>query len=283
MPANEDQIAYWNGPSGQRWAADQPSIDPGIRHYGEAAMVAAGARPGERVLDVGCGAGDTTLELARRVGPEGRVVGVDVSAPMLARARERAEGVETIAFLEADASAHAFSETKFDLLFSRFGVMFFDDPVAAFTNLRSALDRGGRLAFVCWRALAENAWARVPLEAAMAASGATDPWPTGGPGPFALGERGKVESVLDAAGFVDVEVVPRDFEHRWGSAEPPTLEEAVDAAMIYGPSARITMTADDATKRRVRDAVRGAFEPYLRADGVFLGSAVYVVTAAAGR
>lgn len=282
MPPNEDQIAYWNGPSGQRWAAEQQSIDPGVRHYGEAAMQAAAPRPGERALDVGCGAGDTALELARRVGPAGRVVGIDISAPMLARARERLGASEGVELIEADASSYDFAGPKFDLVFSRFGVMFFDDPVGAFTNIRSALGPKGRLAFVCWRTLGENAWAKVPLEVAMAAAEAADPWPEDGPGPFALGPVGKVSSILEAAGFVDVTVEARDFEHRWGTAEPPTLEDAIDSAMSYGPGARVTATADESTKARVREALRSAFEPHMRAEGVFLGSAVYVVTATNG-
>jgi len=276
---NEDQIAYWNGPVGQRWADDQASIDPGIRQYGEAAMLSAQPLEGERVLDVGCGSGDTTLALARLVGPEGRIVGVDISAPMLARARTRATPADWVSFVEADASSCELAESEFDLIFSRFGVMFFDDPTAAFANLRKALRPSGRLAFVCWRTLAENAWARVPLEAAMAATGANDPWPADGPGPFAFGPSRKVDSILRAAGFVDVTVDARDFEHRWGNAEPPTLEDAVEGATTYGPAARLVNATDDAGRAQIRDAVSAVLAPYLRADGVFLGAAVYVVTA----
>jgi len=151
MASNEQQIEYWNGRAGQRWAAQQERIDWNLAEITEAVIPFARAKPGEHILDIGCGCGTATLMLARAVRPNGSVAGVDISAPMLAVARARAHsGQADIPFIEADASAYDFQPT-FDLVFSRFGVMFFADPFAAFANIHKAVAPKGRLAFVCWR------------------------------------------------------------------------------------------------------------------------------------
>ena len=161
MTANEQQIEYWNGPVGERWARLQEQIDASLAPITVAAMPFANPRPRERVLDIGCGAGTTSYMLAKAVGPEGNVTGVDISEPMLAHARSRGIGVN---FRKADAATHLFHPTH-DLVFSRFGVMFFDDPAAAFANIRKALKPRGRLAFACWRSVNENLWASLPFAA----------------------------------------------------------------------------------------------------------------------
>ena len=154
---------------------------------GDRALAAGKPRTGERVLDLGCGCGDTSLDLARIVTPAGTVVGIDVSAVMLARARERGgESGFDIAFLESDAQTHAFAPGSFDLLYSRFGTMFFADPRAAFINLRAALANGGRLAVVCWRSRDVNPWMTIPVEAAARYLPRPDPPPPRVPGPFAF-------------------------------------------------------------------------------------------------
>src|SRR6185369_15072156 len=176
------------------------------------AMDAAAVAAGERVLDVGCGCGSTTIELARRAGPTGHVVGADISGPMLAdaRARTAAAGLGNVELVHADAQTHAFPPSAFDLVFSRFGVMFFADPTAAFANLRGALRPGGRLAFVCWRSLPENPWMAVPLMAALQhLPPPTIPGPED-PGPFSFADRGRVERILGGAGWSDVTVTPLD-------------------------------------------------------------------------
>ena len=163
---NAQQIEYWNGPVGERWAKKQSDFDRNMGSLTVKALAFADARPGERVLDIGCGFGTTTMALARSVAPDGRVTGIDISAPMLGAARRRvAEAGLPIELIEADASVHPFAP-RYDLLFSRFGVMFFADPTAAFANLHGALKPKGRLAFVCWRAFAENTWAFAPYKAA---------------------------------------------------------------------------------------------------------------------
>ncbi|HEY5658515.1 MAG TPA: class I SAM-dependent methyltransferase, partial [Myxococcota bacterium] len=165
---NAEQIQYWNHASGPGWVAAQARIDGQVAPFGLLAMERAGIVEGERVLDVGCGTGQSTLQLVERVGRKGSVTGIDVSAPMLARATERAKqaGFKNVSFLRADAQTHRFDPRHFDLIYSRFGVMFFADPRAAFANLRTALTPGGHLSFVCWQERAKNPWMLEPLLAA---------------------------------------------------------------------------------------------------------------------
>ena len=160
---NAQQIEYWNELSGARWVAMNDVIDAQISPLGEVAMLRAAVAPGERVLDIGCGCGQTSLQLAERVGQDGRVLGLDISAVMLERARERAEqaGLANLEFRNADAQTEPFAGA-FDLLFSRFGVMFFASPEAAFSNLRSAVRPGGRLTCLTWQGLGANPWMQVP-------------------------------------------------------------------------------------------------------------------------
>jgi SAM-dependent methyltransferase len=192
MPVdNSEQIAEWNGALGQRWAAMRQEIDRFVVPFGEAALNAAAPQPGERVIDVGCGCGDTSIELARMVGAAGAVLGIDVSQPMLAVARSRgalANGAH-LAFREGDASEAALPAGT-DLLFSRFGVMFFSQPSPAFSHMRKSLRAGGRCVFVCWRTPRDNPWAMTPLSAARAALGVTPaPADPNAPGPFAFADE----------------------------------------------------------------------------------------------
>lgn len=277
MTGNDEQLEYWNGAGGQRWVAYQEALDRMVRPFGSAARQRLQLCPGEHVLDVGCGCGDTTLELSAAVGASGSVTGVDLSASMLARARERNPGATLIA---ADASAHAF-DRRFDAIFSRFGVMFFADPVAAFRHLRRALASapGGRLGFVCWRSPAENAWASVPAAAVRAALpdapiGALDR--AVGPGPFALADPDFVRGVLQQAGFGAVEITPFDQEVELASTG---LQAAVDFALKAGPAARLLAQASEAEKRRAAASVAEALSPYLAGARVALHGAAWIVVA----
>jgi ubiquinone/menaquinone biosynthesis C-methylase UbiE len=175
---NAYQVADWNGQSGERWVANQARLD---------AMVAVF---GQRVLDVGCGAGASSLALAARVGAGGQVLGVDISEPLISRARARAPQDTQVPFRVADASSAELPEGAFDILFSRFGVMFFDDPTGAFAHMRRALQPGGRVAFVCWRGAAENDWVRLPMGAIKGIVPPTAPPDPEAPGPFSFGDRG---------------------------------------------------------------------------------------------
>ncbi|MGE0422645.1 MAG: class I SAM-dependent methyltransferase, partial [Reyranellaceae bacterium] len=181
---NTHQGANWNGQSGGRWLAHQARLDARLAVFGQAAIEAAAPAAGERVLDVGCGAGASSLALAARVGAGGHVLGVDISEPLIARARALAPRDTTALFRVADASSAELPEAAFDILFSRFGVMFFGDPTGAFAHMRRALQPGGRVAFVCWRGAAENDWVRLPMGAIKGIVPPTAPPDPEAPGPF---------------------------------------------------------------------------------------------------
>lgn len=272
--ANAAQVAYWNDAAGRTWADLQDRIDRQIRPLGLAAMDRLDPRPGERVLDVGCGCGDSSLELARRVGPEGEVLGLDISAPMLevARERARAAGARNLVFQEADAQTATLPGDR-DAVFSRFGVMFFADPTAAFANLRSALRPGGRLGFVCWRPLAENLWMRLPAETAADLVPAAPPPEPGAPGPFAFADPDRVRRILSEAGFTGIELSPHD--EAIGGLD---LEGTVQMSFRVGPLGAILRERPDLApvlSERVREAV----SPWLRGDAVYMPSATWLVSA----
>ena len=277
--ANAAQIEHWNGPAGETWVKLQSRLDAQLAPLGHLAMDRAAIRPGEVVLDVGCGTGETTLEISRRVGETGKVLGVDVSRPMLSLARQRLEaaGLSQARFEEGDAQSHDFDRDSFDLVFSRFGVMFFADPVAAFTNLRAALGKEGRLVFVCWRPAAENAWVAVPMMAAFKHIPEPPPPPPGGPGEFAFADRDRVHRILAGAGFRDIAIEPQDMLIGGSS-----LDVTVDTTLSMGPVAAALREADPAKREPVAYALREAFSPYDGSAGVRLGAAVWIVHATKG-
>src|SRR5271170_4278465 len=200
---NSEQIAQWNGALCQRWAAMQREFDRIVAPFGDAALKVAAPQPGERVIDIGCGCGDTSIEIARIVGSAGEVLGIDVSTPMLDVARSRIALADRahLVFREADAS-EAELPANTDLLFSRFGVMFFSQPTQALSHLRGSLRAGGRCVFVCWRAPRDNAWAMVPLSAARTAMGVTPaPADPNAPGLFAFADEQRLRAILSGAGF----------------------------------------------------------------------------------
>jgi SAM-dependent methyltransferase len=272
--ANAAQVAYWNETAGRTWADLQDRIDRQIRPLGLAAMERLAPASGEQVLDVGCGCGDTSLELARRVGPEGGVLGLDISAPMLEVARGRAEaaGARNLAFHEADAQTAALPGGR-DAVFSRFGVMFFADPTAAFANLRSALRPGGRLGFVCWRPLAENLWMRLPAETAAGLVPPAPPPEPGAPGPFAFADPDRVRRILAEAGFTGIDLTPHD--EAIGGLD---LEGTVAMSFRVGPLGAILRERPDLAPL-LRERVREAVSPWLRGDAVYMPSATWLVSA----
>ncbi len=279
VATNADQIDYWNADAGEMWAALQERLDRQIEPLGRLAIEALSPSLGERVIDIGCGCGQTSLELADRVGPTGRVLGVDISSPMLAVARRRAAhgGVIATRFLQTDAQIHPFEPGGADAAFSRFGVMFFGDPVAAFANIRAALAPGGRLAFVCWRAMELNDFMIVPLKAAAphlpAPSAPPDP---NAPGPFAFADSDRVLDILTRAGFSDIDILAHDQAIGGGD-----IEEALETALGIGPLGR-ALREQPRLRTLVEDTVRSALKPYAGEDGVFLPSASWIVTARNG-
>jgi SAM-dependent methyltransferase len=284
---NAEQDAYWNEQAGPKWVALHEQIDTQIRPLGELIMTRAGLAAGERVLDVGCGCGDTTLALARRVAPGGSVLGLDISAPMLARAGQRLESEDRdaavggqVSFQRADAQTWAFDTDAFDVLFSRFGVMFFADPRAAFANLHRALRPGGRLAFVCWQGVADNPWMLVPMAAALQHLPPPPLPDPGAPGPFAFADPQHVRAILGAAGFTAVGLEPVRMTLTVGGGRD--LDQSVEFLLQMGPTARALRDAPDSSVvPRVAAAVRDALLPYATPAGVRMDSASWLVTARA--
>lgn len=271
----------WNETAAQRWVLSQERTDAQLEPLGKVAMDALRPLAGQRVLDVGCGAGQTTLELASRVAPGGLAIGLDISEPLLNRARERARtfGEHAPEFVLGDAASVTF-ETPFDALFSRFGVMFFDEPEQAFANLGRALRPGGGLAFVCWQSLEDNPWANEPLQAVRALTpeqALPNLLEPGQPGPFAFADQKYVSALLRAAEFEHVEVASHRSLLHFGGAR--TLREAVDYALQIGPAARLSSELDPSQEPLVRRALEAALSPYVSERGVWIPSAVWVVTA----
>jgi SAM-dependent methyltransferase len=262
MPANQDQLDFWNGRMGHEWTVLQERMDANLSAVHDALMPFAAAQAGEAVLDIGCGTGTTSMALADAVGAQGRVTGIDISKEMLALARQRGQGRTNLDFLELDASQGPF-QPEYDLLFSRFGVMFFDDPAAGFTNLHTAVRPGGRIAFACWRSPPENAWASAPLAAAKPFLPEAPPPDPLAPGPFAFADAGRIENVLTAGGFRNLHIQKFDGVMDVGR----DLDQAAAFTLRLSPMARVAAELDDPTKARIAEAVKEAYSRFIRADG----------------
>jgi SAM-dependent methyltransferase len=260
MTANEDQIKFWNEKAGQNWTILQARMDANMAAIGDAVLAFAQAKPGMAVLDVGCGTGATSMALAEAGA---KVTGLDISKPMLGLARERAAKAGLpISFVEADAAAYPFAP-EYDLIFSRFGVMFFDTPVAAFANLRKALKPDGRIAFVCWRTPQENPWASAPMMAAKPLLPEQPPPDPLAPGPFAFADRERIEDILAQGGFSDIHIEKLDSVMTLGT----DLELVASQMLQIGPLSRAAADADDTARAAIVQAVQGAMAGFVRADG----------------
>jgi SAM-dependent methyltransferase len=267
---NRAQIEQWNGPVGERWAANHVALDASLLPISEALLARAAVGPTERVLDAGCGCGTTTMRLRALAAS---VQGVDISAPMLAVARARAAG-DDVAFTLADASTHTF-DTRFDLIFSRFGVMFFADPAAGFGHLRAQLAPGGRMVFACWRAVADNAWATAPRAIAGELVPPEAPAPPEAPGPFALADRARLDGILAAAGFARRAIEPLDSVVVFGQ----TAEQAADHAMRMGPLGRAAADLPESTRAQIRARLIPGLARYAGPQGFAPPAAVWLVDA----
>lgn len=279
--SNADQAAYWNGEAGDRWARLQERLDGFFAPISEAAIAAAAPRPGDRVLDVGCGCGDTVLALGRAVGSLGSVTGIDVSAPMLSVASRRiaAANLAQAAVLQADAASEPFAPGSFDLVFSRFGVMFFDAPVEAFINIHRALKPGGRLVFACWRPFADNPWFAVPYRAALPHLPEQEKTDLDAPGPFALAESSRVTRILGLAGFSGIRVEPFDTSLTLGPAGD--VDDAMRFVVQVGPVARALATGNEAQRQAAERAVVEVLRTVAGPEGIRLGGQCWFVSAVA--
>jgi SAM-dependent methyltransferase len=270
-----EQAAYWNGPGGERWLAHYERIDRSIAEVGTATLALANAQPGERVIDIGCGTGGTTATLSNSVGLAGHVLGIDISETLIGAARARR--LPNATFVVGDAATHPFHAASWDLVFSRFGVMFFAEPVPAFVNFQRALKPGGRLIFVCWRTPRENPWALLPLSAAQPF---LPPLPRPGPedpGQYSFGDRARVERILKAAGFSGIGIEPLD-RMIWMGRDVGDVVANVDR---FGPLARVFAEAEPAAAEKAKAAIAAALGPHESASGVQLPGACWLVSARA--
>ncbi len=274
---NADQIAYWNGPGGRRWTERQETQDALFAPITEMLFARARVAPGERVVDVGCGCGATTFEIARRVGAKGGVVGLDISAPMIARARELTPSDAAAEFLLADATLHEFAPESADLLFSRFGVMFFADPVLSFANLRKGLKRGGRIVFACWREPRLNAWQMIPLKAACRHVPRLPDIGPDDPGPFSFASEERVRRILTSAGFEPIALTPVDLEV--DIAVGRGFEAALDTSLHIGAASRALEGQPDELRAAAAAEIRAALAPHQRGMSVPLAAAIWIVEA----
>ncbi|HEX3486795.1 MAG TPA: methyltransferase domain-containing protein [Micropepsaceae bacterium] len=274
---NAGQIAYWNGPNGEMWAKLREKRDRDHAFLTDALLDRSNPRPGERVLDIGCGSGTTTLKLAERVAPNGYVLGIDISRPMLGVARRRAIAAKSSAlFAEGDVTDYyEFEPQSFDLAFSQLGVMFFADPVAAFANVKRAMKPAARLHFACWRSPAEHLWAFVPESAAKPFLPPSPPADPNAPGRYAFQNPDHVKNLLLQAGFHDPEFEKLDTQIFAGA----TPEEAADAVIEGGPLQRTLTDADETTRAKVRAAVTERLAKEMGPNGIYLTSAAWLVGA----
>lgn len=273
----------WQGEYAVRRVRAQDQTDQQLAPLGQVGLDALALRSGEWALDVGCGAGATTLALARAAGASGGACGVDVSEAMLNRARERVAhaGLQNVQLVAADAASCSF-ERRFDALYSRFGVMFFEDPAAAFTNLRRALQPGGRLAFVCWQALTKNPWAALPLEALRSAAPEArlpEMFEPDRPGPFYFGEPERALAPLREAGFRELSVTAHAMPIHIGAAM--SLDAAVEYSMELGPPGRFVVAAGERWAAECRQVLTRVLAPHTSARGTWMDAAVYVFSARA--
>jgi len=276
--ANTAMGQYWNEIAGPRWvgrAGLQEARNIEVAHL---LREAARPAPGERVLDVGCGTGATAIPFAQAVAPGGHVTGVDISEPMLGQARENIarSGAGNIALVLADAQVHRFAPDSFDLLISRFGVMFFADPVVAFTNLHAGLRQGGRLCMAVWASMAENLHWRIPFDIAVERLGPPSPADPREPGPMAFRDPDYLRGILAKAGFAAIDIVPQGFKILGRTARG----EAEHAAM-FGPAWRLMeeKNAPEAARQAIIAEIEAAFAPYLTAEGLRLPGTVLIAKA----
>ena len=273
--SNIAQIEYWNTKAGETWAKFQEALDRQIQTLGLAAMDTLRPEKGEHIIDIGCGCGQTSLDLGSRVGAAGLVVGVDISKPMLEVALRRPRPAPNlrVTFKQLDAQSDDLGDGCFDAAFSRFGVMFFSDPVVAFANIRRSLKPSGRLVFVCWRPLNQNPWMREPLDAALPLLPPIVPFDPMAPGPFAFADAGRVQSILDEARFGSVKVGP--FDAAIGGAN---LEQTLQLALNVGPLAAALRESPERAET-VANAVRDVLSKYATPNGVLMPAAVWIVSA----
>jgi SAM-dependent methyltransferase len=273
--ANVEQAAAWDGPEGAHWSEHADRYErAGWRHqaaFDQAGIITAA----DRVIDIGCGTGASTRHAARQA-VDGLALGVDLSGPMLARARERvaAEGLANVDFLQADAQVHPFDAGAFDVAVSSFGVMFFGDPVAAFANIGAALTPEGRLAVHVWRELGRNEWVSEIRNALAVGRDLPEP-PPDAPTPFSLADPERAKGILGAAGFTDMAFTALDEPLEFGTDAEDAYGFMSSIGIVHG----LTHELDDARRAEALDALRATVEAHDTGDGVLFGTSAWLITA----
>ena len=271
-----EQTTLWNGVAGQAWVDEQALLDRTLAPFQELLVEAVRTSGARQVLDVGCGTGSTTVAVAQLLGESGRCTGIDISEPMIAAARARAEHQRAPAsFVCADVQGHEFQPGSFDMVISRFGVMFFADPVQAFANLRRAARDGAGLRFVAWRSPAENPFMTTAERAAAPLLPNLPARQPDAPGPFALADERRVARILEESGWTSIDIQPIDV--------PCTLPEKdlVRYLSRFGPVGLALNEADQPTRARVLETVRAAFDPYVHGEDVRYTATCWMVSATA--
>jgi ubiquinone/menaquinone biosynthesis C-methylase UbiE len=276
---NADQIAYWNGPGGQRWTDRQQMQDIMLAPVADILIDRADVKLDERVVDIGCGCGAIAVTLAEKVGPKGHVLGIDVSAPMLQRARQVAPKDAPVDFVLADATVYPFDPASADLLVSRFGVMFFAEPAVSFANLRKTLRSSGRLTFVCWREPRENPWLMTPLQAVYQHVPKLPQLGPEDPGPFSFASEQRVRRILADAGFSSIAMEPHELA--LDVAIGRGLDAAVESALEIGPASRALEGQPAELREASKRSIRQALAPFAKGQSVSLPAAIWIVTASA--
>ena len=275
---DSEQAQLWNGPSGQAWIDLQDALDRTLQPFEDLLVDAVAAQSAQQVLDVGCGTGATTLAIARQLAARGRCIGIDISDPMIAVARSRAEREGSYAhFVCADAETHTFEPAAFDSLVSRFGVMFFEAPVQAFANLRRAARADAAMHFIAWRSAAENPFMTTAERAAAPLLPTLPPRQPDAPGQFSFADRGRVRSILHDSGWTGIDVRPIDVTC--------TMTES-DLARYFarlGPVGRALREADEATRARVLATLHEAFAPFVHGGAARFTAACWMIGARAAR
>ncbi|WP_354686747.1 class I SAM-dependent methyltransferase [Cupriavidus necator] len=274
--SNWDQAALWHGPSGHAWVEAQALLDQMFKPLETLLVEAVNASEAQQALDVGCGAGGPTLALARRLGAGGHCTGIDISEPLIAAARARAQRDGSAAsFIRADAQTHAFAPASFDAIVSRLGVMFFNDPVKAFANLRRASKAGAALRCIAWRSATENPFMTTAERAAAPLLTNLPPRQPGAPGQFAFGDRQRVLAILEESGWTGIDIRPIDVEC---TLPEPALEGYFTR---LGPVGLALQDADARTRSKVIEIVRTAFDPYVHGQSVRYTAACWMIAARA--
>ena len=272
-------IEFWNGDGGRKWVNYKDRMDITLSPFGQKAIESARILDGERVLDLGCGCGNTTFEIANRVGADGYVQGMDVSRPILAEAKARIlTGKErNISFEFSDAQKHVFNSDEFDVIYSRFGVMFFDDPISAFNNIRQSLVAGGRLAFVCWQPIKMNQWVSLPFDVVSKHIPLPPDDDPEQPGAFSLGNKDRLMRVLSEAGYSDISIEPFHSSFNLGA----DLYQAIEFITDMGPASYV-INEEEHSRELIASIVNDLNKeliPYINGNGVSLDAATWIVTA----